>query len=191
VPNTRLVVFAPLILLLVLAAYSWYSPRAYLVMLREAAEAHDSEGLRELVDFESVRARLKEDVRSVGDEPGERELHAGPMAGLNRSRMNDRVDAMVETMVSPQSIVAMLDRGTVEAAAAPSAGRASEEKEVAPKPAGRAVVTDQAYESYSRYRISVWPVGEPRVNGVSLYLRRDGPFKWKLDRVELPQALLG
>jgi hypothetical protein len=190
VPNTRLVVFAPLILLLVLAAYSWYSPRAYLVMLREAAEAHDSEGLRELVDFESVRARLEEDVRSMGDEPGERELRAGPMAGLNRSRMNQVVDSMVETMVSPQSIVAMLDRGTVEAAAAPSAGRAAEGKEVAPKPAERAVVTDQAYESYSRYRISVWPADEARANGVSLYLRRDGPFKWKLDRVELPQALL-
>jgi hypothetical protein len=188
VPNTRWVVLAPLIVLLSLAAYSWYSPRAHLVMLREAAEARDSEGLRELVDLDTVRARLKQDVRSIVFEPGERQLHEDRMAGPNPSRMNEGVDSMVETMVSPRSILAMLDRGTVEAAAALSAGPA-QGKDVAAKPARRDVATDQAYESYSRYRYSVWPVDEPRENAVSLYLRRDGPFKWKLDRVGLPQTL--
>jgi hypothetical protein len=188
VPNTRWVVLAPLMVLLTLAAYSWYSPRAYLVMLREAAEARDTEGLRELVDFDAVRARLKHDVRSILFEPGERQLHRDAMAGLNPSRTNEVVDSMVETMVSPQSILAMLDRGTAEGATRP-ARRAVQRRDVAATSAKRGVATNQAYESYGRYRLSVWPVDEPRENAVSLYLRRDGPFKWKLDRVGLPQTL--
>lgn len=191
--NRVLLVFAVLVLCLV--AYSYYSPRAHLHNIKAAAEAIDTERLRELIDFDSVRTGLKEDMRSVFVTSMQRELSGNPFAGLGLLMMNAMVDPMVDAMISPASIVAMLKAGKLEASGKVSAPGAESQKhgEGAPPVSVSSrkaeLVTEQGYENYSRYRISLRPADEPSEKALSLNLRREGLFQWKLYRITLPAML--
>ena len=172
----------------VLVAYSYYSPHLHIDRLRSAAEARDTDRLRELVDFESVRASLKDDIRTMFVQRMSRDLAGNPFAGLGMLMVNAMVDPMVDMIVSPQSIIAIVDRGKVEADISAKGKVSRAPDEPAPTTRRREAIIEQGYENYRRYVITVRPADEPQAS-LSLYLRRDGLFSWKVYKISLPQTL--
>ena len=61
----NIMLIAAAVLVALLATLSYLAPHHTLRSIREAAQVNDTERLRELVDFESVRALLKDDIRTM------------------------------------------------------------------------------------------------------------------------------
>jgi hypothetical protein len=193
--KNRLLLLVLALVLLCVSGYSYYSPQVHLKNIKAAAEARDTERLRELIDFESVRAGLKEDMRSMFMASMQKELAGNPFAGLGLLMMNAMVDPMVDAMISPTSIVAMIEGGKVEGKADGSPSGAASHEQAAPTPFASAssrqanIITEHGYENYTRYRISMRPAHEPVDKALSFNLRREGLFGWKLYRITLPATL--
>src|ERR1700682_1796222 len=86
----------------VLGYYSYNSPIATLENIKKAAQQNDKDRLRDLIDFDSVKAGLKEDitaqlVTSVGQSDK-------PFAVLGRALAPMMVDSLVNTIVSPAGL---------------------------------------------------------------------------------------
>lgn len=191
----RLALVSAAALGLALAGWSFHSPRLHVRDMKLAAEAKDSARLRELIDFEAVRASLRDDVRAMLLASAPRELTGNPLAGLGLLVANALIEPMVDALVSPQSIVLMMERGTVRQPGAPAPSRPPPTPEKDSRESSAVVrqdiVVEHGYESLNRYRYAIRPAGEPPDGSLTLHLRREGPFSWKLDRIGLPQALLG
>jgi hypothetical protein len=164
-----------LTLLGVVAAAGWFylTPHFALMRLRAAAEAGDSQALREMVDFPAVRQSLKDEARdAVSDEIGGRTVGAlGTLGGVLAGAVVDRV---VDVAVQPQGIAA-LTRGVRPGARTRAEGADRPERDVKVK---------RGYESVDRFVVS-FRDRESGAQHVALVMRRDGLLDWKLSAVRI------
>jgi hypothetical protein len=146
--------------------------------LREAAISADVDKLDTAVDFPAVRDSLKSQVsaamtKRVNDDPG---MKDNPFAGLGMMLMPTIVDRMVDTLVTPDGISALIRQGRPGADAA--AGRT-------PNPD---ITYRYSYVGIDRFRVRM--VNRKRDEPMpSLIFERRGLFSWKLIRLELPDTL--
>ncbi len=106
-----------LILLVGAGVYSYFSPQLTLHAIRDAAEKQDTERLRDLVDFESVRAGLKEDIRTMVNASAAQDLRDNPFAMLGIALAGAIIDPMVDALVSPSAIVRAVSMGKIDGGA--------------------------------------------------------------------------
>ena len=146
--------------------------------LREAAISADVDGLDTAIDFPAVRDSLKSQVsaamaKRVNDDPG---MKGNPFAGLGMMLMPTIVDRMVDTLVTPDGISALIRRGRPGADAA----------------GARAPNTDITYRySYvglNRFRVQMVDAKQDKPMP-SLIFARHGLFSWKLIRLDLPEDM--
>lgn len=182
---------AVVVTLLGLGAYSYFSPELHLRQVRTAAKNQDTERLRELIDFESVKSRLKEDIRVKMVSSLENELSGNPFAGFAMLLANAMIDPLVEMVVTAPALASIFDRGNISLD--PEAERreqeALQERQVQPGTSDRQkVVIEGRYDSYRRYRVTLRPGGEAAwsSNKISVYLRRQGFASWKISRIVIP-----
>lgn len=98
-----------LVVLAVGAVAAWYAitPRATVEDLRAAALAHDTETIDAIVDFDSVRAHLRSDLREYlarDSDSGEESL--GRMLGRTIGSIIG--DGLIDTFVSPMGLAVVL-----------------------------------------------------------------------------------
>lgn len=93
------------------AGWYWYSPRAAVEGLRDAARAGDTAQLERRIEMGSVRENLKSDLKAHMAERLDRE-DAGPLAELGLAVGTMFVDGLVDALVSPGGL-ALLARGRV------------------------------------------------------------------------------
>lgn len=192
--SNRFLIGAGVAAALVLAAVYFASPILALKGLTDAAKAGNRDALAERVDFPAVRESLKIQLkavmtRSFAQDPA---LRDNPFAALGQMLMVGVVDKAVDAYATPDAIAAMVanSRPPKEISAAP--GQAPPPEAAAPTepaPDKAKMETRYAYQGLNHFRVSYHEHGKSEDSDFRLLLERQGFFKWKLVRIELPGSL--
>jgi len=143
-----------------------------------AAKQGDAEKLRGSVDFPAVRADLKPQLTAAVTTRMERDpqMRGNPFAGLGAILMPSILDRMIDSVVTPEGIAALVRAGKVGHAEPESAS-------------SRRVDYDFRYVALNRFDVALRRRGTTR-DPVHLIFERRGLFTWKLVRIALPQSSL-
>jgi len=165
-------------LVLLAIAYAG-SPYLAVRSFREAAISADVGRLDAAVDFPAVRESLKPQVsaamlKRVDDDP---KLKGNPFAGLGAVLMPAIADRMVDTLVTPDGISALIRHGRPVAGAARAA---------APNPD---IGFRYGYVSLNRFEVRLVNIKRDEPMPALIFERR-GLFFWKLIRIELPEDMV-
>jgi hypothetical protein len=179
--------------LIVLAVY-FASPILALKGLTDAAKAGDRDQLAERVDFPAVRESLKIQLktvmtRSFAEDPA---LRDNPFAALGQMLLVGVVDKAVDAYATPDAIASMVanSRAPKEISTPPSAAATAPAPEAAEPPRDKSKTeTRYAYQGLDHFRVTYHERDKPADNDFGLLMERQGFFKWKLVKIELPGAL--
>lgn len=143
-----------------------------------AAKQGDAEKLRGAVDFPAARADLKPQLAAAVTTRMEQDpaMRGNPFAGLGAMLMPSILDRMIDSVVTPDGIAALIRAGKIGHAETNS-------------PAPGRVDYVLHYITRDRFGVAVrrqGAVGDP----VNLIFERRGLFAWKLVRIALPQSSL-
>jgi len=142
-----------------------------------AARSGDPDKLEANVDFPAVRDSLKSQlgaalmVRMQSDP----DMKDNPFAGLGMMMAPTIVDRMIDTMVTPDGIAAMVRQGKLH-----------EDAGAAKTPAGP-VDYDYGYLGLDRFRVTL--NGKDATNPLKLIFERRGLFSWKLVKIDIPDSV--
>ena len=173
--RTRILAAGAVGALLVVAATSFASPWWTLHRLRAAVDRHDAEGVSAQVDFPALRDSVKSQLlgsiaRDAGNEGG------NPFAAIGKAFARVVADPVVDAIVSPAGVAAMVEHGKV------SIGRPTREPHSAdaepPRDKPRYALH---YRGWSHFAVTA-------EDGGSFVFRRDGLWSWKLAGIELPRG---
>lgn len=170
--------FRPFAVLALCAAAVWlyFTPHLAAKRLQEAAEAGDREALAQLVDFPSVRASVKEEVRQALAGRIDKEADDDPFARFGAALAGMVVDPLVDSFVTPDGIAAVVrgERPSI-------GGRERAEK------AARAVEVTRGYEGVDTFVLHFRDRDDGRER-MALVMRREGLADWKLSAIRLPDG---
>ncbi len=193
--SNRLLIGAGLCAALILAAIYFASPILALKGLTDAAKAGNRDELAERVDFPAVRESLKIQLkavmtRSFAEDPA---LRDNPFAALGQMLLVGVVDKAVEAYATPDAIASMVanSRAPKEISTPPAQGSTAPPPEASretPREKSK-TETRYAYQGLDHFRVSYHERGKPDDSDFGLLLERQGFFKWKLVRIELPGSL--
>ncbi len=162
----------------VLAVSSYASPWWRLHQLSTAVAERDAARVGEFVDFPALRENVKAQLLSRMEAGDSAQADSdNPLGGLARAVAVMAINPMVDAMVSPAGVTAMLEAGEVR---------------VRRRPAAVTPASDQdrkrytlSYRSWDRVAIE----GEDHQEGDGAFiLHRDGLWSWKLGGIELPRS---
>jgi hypothetical protein len=174
-------------MVMVLGYYSYNSPVATLENIKKAAQQNDKDRLRDLIDFDLVKAGLKEDIKaqlvtSVGQSDK-------PFAVLGIALATMMVDSLVDTIVSPAGLTRFIDKGRIDSPQR-KPGDAPSDTSIEEKSTHDGVNIERGYDEFSRYRVRIRRSGTNPAQPLVLTLRREGWFSWKLTGISIPSDLL-
>lgn len=160
----------------VLFAVSVYaSPWWTLQRLRAAVASHDADAVAEHVDFPALRESVKGQIAAVVGKdlarPGDK-----PLAALGQAMALAFVNPMVDALVSPAGVIAMMENGRVSMAR-------REAPPEAPRAPARKPDYDLAYRGWDRVELR-WEGKD----GGSFILERHGLWSWKLAGIDMARA---
>lgn len=148
------------------------SPSFSLRSLAAAMSAGDAHALERQVDFPSVRAGLKDQLKAamLANMAKDSRLNDNPFAGLAVALGPAVVDNVVDASVTPAGIVRLIQEGNLRA----------KNRE----PSGRADALDQniltkGFISWDDYRVDF-------VSGAKLWMRPAFLFSWRVYKIEVP-----
>jgi hypothetical protein len=165
------------IVLIFAAGLTWYfaSPSLAMHGLKEAAINGDREELKERVDFPAVRESLKSQAKAHMVMEMQKEQSDNPFAALGMAMAGAIVDPMIDGIVSPSGIKAMVQQGRMVA----------DQKDTDLQPDAKPAEWNIDRRSFDKF------IATPEVqNGdraPSLVFERDG-LGWKLVDVEIPEG---
>lgn len=156
----------------------WYyaSPSFAMKGLRDAALNGDRQELKERVDFPAVRESLKEQVRAVLIAELAKDKN-NPFAGFGMMMVGAIIDPMIDTVVSPSGMKALVDQGKFK--------KLDQAEEVS---AGQPADWIIEREGIEQFRAT--PKRKDGEKVPTLVFRRDG-LGWDLVDIEIPQGGLG
>jgi hypothetical protein len=160
------------------------SPFLAFKQLRDAAKSGDRDRLEEVVDFPAVRENLKSQftaglVRSIGADP---KMHGNPFAAVGALLVPAITDRIVDSIVTPDGIAAMLSQGKVSK----PGGEPISESTAANDPPD--LETALSYRTLNRFHAELRRRDQPDTT-LALTLERRGWFGWRLIRIDIPDSL--
>lgn len=191
----RPAIYVGVIVLLLLffgtGTYSYFSPQLTLKSIKDAAVAQDKERLRDLIDFESVREGLKEDLKTSFVMSAGEDLEDNPFAGLGMALAGAMIGSLIDNFVTPSAIVQIMSQGKIDANPDKGGHQRSEvEADKGVRDAKDSPIIEGGYDGYSRYQVKIRAASAAPDEALGLVLRRQGFFSWKLSRIALPDKLL-
>jgi hypothetical protein len=173
----RNIVIAAVAAILVLAAgAAWYflSPGMAVSSLREAALHKDKDELAERIDFPALRDSIKSQLSArLAAEMAKQDNEANPFGAIGGAIAMGFIGPMIDGMITPDGMVAVLDRGRFADPAKPDS--------VATEPE---VKWTLEREGFDRFRAKA--AGSTSAQQVSLVFKRDG-LGWKMVDIEIPK----
>jgi hypothetical protein len=161
------------------AASLYASPYWELHRLRSAIQSHDADAVSEHVDFPSLRESIKGQMMAViGNEAKKTGADANPFATMGQALALAFLNPVVDAMVSPAGVIAMMESGKAKL---PEKGMAAETGE-----RNRKVDYAISYRGWSKIAVA-----EKNNDGGSFIFKRDGLWGWKLSGIELPRDAAG
>jgi hypothetical protein len=171
--RTRALTAGAVAALLAVAATSAASPWWTLHRLRVAVERHDGEAVAAQVDFPALRASVKDQMLASMKADLNKNGDATPFARFGASLAQAVVDPLVDAVVSPAAVAAMVEHGRIAIAKPGQAAPAPDAEPVRDKP--RFALR---YRGWDRFAITA-------DDGGSFVFRRDGLWTWKLAAIEM------
>lgn len=173
--SRKLIGWVAILFVILLPVSAWVSPWWTLYQLRTAVAAHDAQAVSAHVDFPALRDSLKGQVMTGMQKaiaPEENNL----LARLGAAMAAVAVNPMIDAMVSPDGVMAMLDSGRVKLS----------------KPQGPADDADTGSGNKPDWSLHYRAWGEVAVstdapNTARFVLRRAGLWHWDLAAIELPR----
>lgn len=172
---------AAAVLLVIVGFGAWYSASPSLAMksLREAAIEGDREELKDRVDFPAVRESLKAQVRAHMMAEMQKEKD-NPFAALGMAMAGAIVDPMIDGIVSPSGIKAMVQQGRMQTDPSQTKNDAA--------PETKSVAWSIDRRGFDKFVAT--PKGATDQREPSLVFERDG-LGWRLVDIEIPEGGLG
>ncbi|KQX98413.1 hypothetical protein ASD28_15080 [Massilia sp. Root133] len=167
--------------LLVVAATSFASPWWTLNRLRAAVERHDAEGVSAEVDFPALRDSVKSQLLgSIARDAG-----TNAFAAIGQAFARAVADPLVDAIVSPAGVAAMVEHGKVSIAkptrdAGTPDAEPPRDKPPQHKPPQHKPHYALHYRGWRHFAVTA-------EDGGSFVFRRAGLWSWKLAGIELPR----
>lgn len=159
---------------LLVAATSFASPWWSLHRLRDAVARHDADAVSAQVDFPALRASVKDQLQaSIGHDVDSAD-GGNPFAEIGRKFAMAVASPLVDAIVSPEGVAAMVEHGKVSIAKPAPASDAPATEPPREKP--RYAVH---YRGWDRFAVTAQ-------DGGSFIFRRDGLWSWKLAGIDFP-----
>ncbi|WP_426071244.1 DUF2939 domain-containing protein [Janthinobacterium sp. DSP2-3-3] len=178
------ITIAAAVAVIAVAAITYASPYYALHQIKTALAERNAEALATHVDFPALRASVKAQLES--NMARSIEATAGsdnPLAALGQSIANAMLGKMVDTMVSPAGVVALVNKSAV----GPQAGADAS----ADAPADGAQQKADYSASYAGVNTFVVRAKDGKAQEGALVLLRHGVWDWKLSSIEIASAMAG
>jgi len=174
----KLIGWVAILFVILLPVSAWVSPWWTLHSLRSAVAAHDAQAVSAHVDFPALRDSLKGQVMT-GMQKAIAPDGDNPLARLGAAMAAVAVNPMIDAMVSPAGVMAMLDSGRVNVSRPTgSAGNGNQ--------AGGAAEDKRNWSLHYRAWSEV-VVGTDAPGAARFVFRRAGLWHWDLAAIELPE----
>ncbi|TPG40517.1 DUF2939 domain-containing protein [Sphingomonas koreensis] len=175
-PLKTIFVILALVVVLFVAAYA-ASPLLAVRGFVGAARSGDADRLEANVDFPAVRESLKSRLGAalMGHIQNDPEMKDNPFAGLATMMGPAIVDRMIDTIITPDGIAAMVRQGKLH-----------QDSSAAKTPAEH-VDYGYSYLSLDRFRVTL--NGKDAANPLKLIFERRGLFSWKLVKIDIPDSV--
>lgn len=169
----KFIVIGAALLALLAAGWAFASPWIAMDSLRDAAREADRESLEETIDFPALRSSLKDQMRAQIAQEAARRGEANPMQGVGALIANDFIDGIVDSVITPDGMAALLVTGSL-----------------VPKRDGqpaKEIDWDVERTGFSTFRAV--PKGENGEAFPALVFSRSG-LSWKLAAIDIPEPEL-
>ena len=175
-----------------LGAYYAASPWLTVNKLKEAFEKKDTRQIEKIVDFPELREDFKEVAKAAIIKNAAKELEGNPFAALGMMMANALIDPLIDSVISPAGLQALLSTG--EISAEPSdvlnennswSSRESTTEESKPSDD---LKVEMNYTNLNEFEIKLSNKGvtdEP----IYLFMEREGFASWKVNGIEIPKSL--
>lgn len=160
--------------LLVAAATSFASPWWTLHRLQSAVARHDADAVSEQVDFPALRDSVKSQILASIGRDARHGDGGNPFAAIARGFAQAIVNPLVDAVVSPSGVAAMVEHGKISIAKP-----AGEREATAEAPPGDKPHYALHYRGWDRFAVRA-------DDGGAFVFRRTGVWSWKLAGIELP-----
>ncbi|HJV75377.1 MAG TPA: DUF2939 domain-containing protein [Noviherbaspirillum sp.] len=165
-----------------LAAGSYFSPHLALYQMKRAIQNHDADTFSEHVDFPALRDSIKGQMMAeMGREMNSQEMKGNPFAGIGQAFATAMIGPMVDAMISPTAVIAMMNTGKIESPGDQGKREPGSPSKDEPKDAPTYSV------SYMDLNRVAFRLEGPNAIPTGFILRRDGVWNWKLSAIELPK----
>ncbi|HWE45343.1 MAG TPA: DUF2939 domain-containing protein [Caulobacteraceae bacterium] len=146
-----------------------------------ALKTGDRDRLEQLIDFPTVRAHLKEDLRARLSQKMESEAKDNAFASALGSLIGPTlIDRAVDNFMTPAMMSAAIRNGSQTSASSTSKSAGSD-KASGPK-------TRLGYDGLNRFKITY--LGDDGGPAIGLIMTRQGLFGWRVTRIDLSPELL-
>lgn len=180
----RKITIAAAVAAIAIAATAYASPYYALHQIKAALAERNAEALAEHVDFPALRASVKAQLETSMARSIEATAGSGnPLAALGQSIASAMLGKMVDTMVSPAGVVALVNKSAVS----PQAGADAS----ADAPADGARKKADYSASYAGVNTFVVRARDGNAQEGALVLQRHGVWGWKLSSIEIASAMAG
>jgi hypothetical protein len=169
---------------LLFLAYLIGSPWVAYYQIRSAADNEDAEAMRAVVDFPALRESAKRELsRSIVDSAtGSSDAH-NPFAAAGEALGMELIGPIVDRMITPEGIIAMIRNGKLRPHPAASGLPAA-----APATPQTAPDISMGYLSWDRFQLHIAaPDSDGKPRAFSLILCRSG-IGWKVCGLDLPPS---
>ncbi|MGK5011830.1 DUF2939 domain-containing protein [Janthinobacterium sp. MDB2-8] len=167
-----------------IAATAYASPYYALRQIKTALAERDAEALAGHVDFPALRASVKAQLEASMARSIEATAGSGnPLAALGQSIASAMLGKMVDTMVSPAGVVALVNKSAVS----PQAGAEGN----ADAPADGAQKKARYSAGYAGANTFIVRAQDGSRQDGALVLQRHGVWGWKLSSIEIASAMAG
>ena len=175
--NKKIIGIASLSLGIACGGYAYASPYLALNATRSALLDGNKKKIEKLIDFGEVRRSMKDQIKTVMTVKMTKELSDNPFAGLGMMMIGPIVDSMVDTMVTPSSLKAMINEGKVK----PEKGNNIDSKSGSSdnNPGNQSV----GYTGFNSFELKTWDPNN-KEKSVSFLMQRQGLGGWIINDVE-------
>ena len=178
----RKITIAAAVAVIGVAATAYASPYYALHQIKTALAERNAEALAEHVDFPALRASVKAQLETSMARSIEATAGSGnPLAALGQSIASAMLGKMVDTMVSPAGVVALVNKSAVSPQAS----------DTADAPADGARKKADYSAGYAGVNTFVVRAKDGNAQEGALVLQRHGVWGWKLSSIEIASAMAG
>ena len=177
---------------MLLGAYYAASPWLTVNKLKEAFAKKDTRQIEKIVDFLELREDFKEVAKATIMKNAAKELEGNPFAALGMMMANAFIDPLIDSVISPAGLQALLSTGEISADPSDAlneknswSSKSSNPEEFKPSDD---LKVQMNYTNLNEFKIKLSNksvTNEP----ISLFMEREGFADWKVTGIEIPQSL--